>query len=282
MEKQDEGNVQDTPEVDPVVEGGDIEGAPDTLEGGPEGEPTETAFTPKHKTWEETEKARTTLEKDFHTAKTEAAQAKKELETHRQLLKSMKGEKEPDKPKADTPRARILREVNAKIKQIDQQLANGEINQEQHTEMVMDAWAEANEKLADARVQVRLSEHDQTSQRKSWLEKQVKDAGLSLMITGEDGTEIDAGVEAMFALGNSPNIPRGVSFEEEVEWAKGQLKLYNDALIEKFKTEQTGGRFPKPLGKGGKIPKGKEEGEGPSTLGDDFKELQESRRIKNI
>ena len=274
---------QDTPIEEPVVEDGDLQETPDeTLIGGPGLEPTEEPqFTPKHKTWEETEKARQEAEKMGHTAKTEAAKLRKQVETHEQTLKSMKGGQEPDKPKADTPRSKILREVNTKIKQLDQRLASGEINQEQHTEAVMDAWAEANENLADARVQVRLSEHDSTTKKISGAEQKVKDAGLSLMIKAEDGSENDAGLSAFWAIANSGMVPPDLTIEQEVDFCIDQVKQYNDAIVERFKTDQKGGGFPKPLGKGGKVPRVQEEEEFPATMGDAFKKDKEERRIKN-
>lgn len=273
---------QDTQPEGPDVETETPEEAPDVLKGGPGQEPTEPQFTPKHKSWEETEKARTTLEKDFHTAKTETAQLRKQLETYEQTLKSMKGGRELDKQQADTPRTRVKNEAMAKIERLDQQLANGEINQEEHSDKVWDILAEMNERLSDAMVEQRLSERDSRSQKISNAEKKVKDAGLSLMVKNEDGSENDAGLSAFWAVANSGLVPPDLTIEQEVDFCIDQLKIYNDALIERFKTDQKGGGFPKPLGKGGKVPRIPEGEEGSLTMGDGFKKAREERRIKNI
>ena len=287
MDKEE--NVQDTPEVEPAgqelestPDGGDLEPAPDNvLKGGPglDGN-VAPEFKPKHKSWEETEKARSILEKDYHTAKGETAQLKKKLETLERTFQGMGGKKEEQK--VDTPRSRIIKAVQEKIKQYDQQLESGKISSEEHSELVMDAWAEANEKLADERVQARLSEHDQRSNQITLAENIFKRSGLSLMVKDEaTGEDVDVMQRAFWLLSHDPGIPKNVSIQEEAEWICDQLKTFKAAVINQFKEEQTGKKTDEPLGKGVKTPKIEEE-EGPATIGDALKKGKEQRRIKSV
>jgi hypothetical protein len=219
------------------------------------------------------------LEKDFHTAKGQVSQLTKELETLKKVHEKMGVQKE--EPKVDTPRSRMIDAVNNKIRQFDQQLEAGKINNEQHSRLVLEAWAEGNEKLADARVDARLTEHDQRSSQIATAENRLKKSGLSLMVTDETtGEEVDLMNRAFWLLAHDPGIPKGVSIEEEADWIIDQLKIFENAIIERFKADQTGVKTDTPLGKGVKTPKLEEEVEGLGSIGEDLKFAKEQRRIK--
>ncbi|MBU1307860.1 MAG: hypothetical protein KKF33_20340 [Alphaproteobacteria bacterium] len=268
-----EERIEDTQDSSP--DEGHDEQAPDILEGGPGvGEPgEEEEFKPKHKSWNETERARLEAEKMGHTAKEEAARLKRELEEYKRTFREVKGDQKPQ-PQADTPRKRILREANAKIARLNPDAPD-------YNEQVQDVWAEANEKIAEAKIKEQRGEELKATSGISMAENALKKAGLSLMVDDPvTGDQVDIGIDAFWALATHPNMPKGVSQQEEIQWVLDQIKMYNDAVIKKHLEGQKAKPGNKPLGRGGEISKAEEEDETPSTLKDEWEEVKQSRRIK--
>lgn len=267
-----------------VVELGDLEVPPKAPEGEEEGEPEPTPKEPpkfKHKTWEETEKARTTLEKDFHTAREELAVIKRQLDQeqkekgrYQQALKTL------DKPAMpQTEEAKFIRRAREEIAKLDEKDPN-------YDARVDAIWAEAQTKITDLRWEQREAERGKFQDNVKYAESRVKKEGLSLVIDDpEFGKDYDIGLDAFWVVARSPAMPQSIigDREKETEWIVGRLKAYNQAIIEaheaKNRGEQRGpGGY---LGRGGKAPapKGGEDSK-PTTLIDDGREVLEGRKLK--
>lgn len=226
----------------------------------------------KHKTWDETEKARIEAERKMHEATKAEAAVRKELERYQQALKNVQKQ-----PRAEESfRSKVVRETHERISKINPDDPEAETK-------AAEMWAEAQEKIAQHVYETRTGEDLEQQRAYSQIEAAVKEKGFSQFVEIPGVGQVDIGVEAFWSIALSPYFPKGTSAEEQMNWVFGVMDAYNKGIIEAYekkKTEASQGKQ-KILGRGGHGPVTKKtEPSTPSTLADDWKVLREKRKIQ--
>lgn len=221
----------------------------------------------KYKSHEEAEKAYAEAEKVMHEATSKASNLEKELDRYKGVLKNLK---EPPQQEKATVEEQIIDKAINDIKKIPQD----DLEAERKANRI---WARAQRDIADFRINERSNQERQVTQQLSIAEKKYTDAGLSLEVE-VDGQKVDLGETAFWLVAKSPNMPRFDTLEEEADWCVQQVQLYNQAIIDAHEGKKKG--IPqKPLGRGGKVVVPEQDTK-PSTLIDDFNEVEKTRKIK--
>lgn len=268
--QEPEGGMQGGPQGEPDA-GGDLSSPPkepQEVQGG-EGEPTpEKGY--KHKSWDETEKARVQAEKKMHEEAKRAAEAEKQLARYQQALKNVQPQKQ------ESYRSKILKDVREKIARLDP-------NDPETEQKAADLWMEAQEQISQHVYESRITQDRERETAMNQVKGEIAKRGFSMKADIPGLGETDLGEEAFWAITLSPLFPSGQPPEVQVEWVFSMMKTYNDAIIKAYEDQKSESpRGPQNiLGRGSKgpIPKGKESAK-PSTLKEDAEEIMEQKRLK--
>ena len=226
-------------------------------------------FKPKHKTWEETESARTTLERDFHTKSGENAELKRRLAAL---------EKPPEKKVADEDE--IARITDETLKEMDnlryEYGSDGKPTSESIRKVDREKaiiWNRGQEKIADSVYEKRsrkaTSEHDTTTKLYNLAQKEGLKSDAELRVLGAEYSRTDSSLSV---------DERTVS---AVEATKGIISSLREGLVKDQKKDKEEKDALRVLGRGSN--RGQEtvdtKPKKPSTMADDLAELNKKRTM---
>ncbi|MBI4961034.1 MAG: hypothetical protein HY915_16310 [Desulfovibrio sp.] len=207
----------------------------------PETEPPK--FEPKHKTWEETEKARIEAEQKMHAATEETAQTRRELEE----LRQKSAEKEPEPP-AEAPKPVTKEGRKERVKTALATIRDLDEADPDYDEKVAEAWAEAGvggsevpDKNEIAKlVREELKAQDEAKRQKD-EEVAQEQADANVRTKAE---ELAAGAGLNMGKGTLDNrlfwdVARGIPddqkskpFPEQVQWAVGEVRRLKGEIVQ--------------------------------------------------
>lgn len=223
----------------------------------------------KHKTWEETEKARQTLEKDFHTKSTENAELKRKLAQY---------EKPPEKPKTIDDRvAEITDDTLKQIKMLPLEYdSTGKPTQESATKRDRDAailWNKMAREISRLEIDEREDRRETEQKIVKKTYKRATDEGIKtdaeLRILGHEFSKTD------------PNLSTDERINGAIESTKEILSQIRDGFVEKQEKDKKEKDDLRVLGRHSSRQKGKEDKETkPTSMSQQLAELNESRRMK--
>ena len=221
-------------------------------------------FKPKHKTWEETEKARIELERGFHDKSMRASELEKRLEEH----------EKPSKSQTPTIDDHISEIADEALKDIGA-LAPDSTSRDRDAAII---WAKAQRKISRLEINETNKEAEAERTASTGLYKLAKKEGFNM----EDQDELEE-------LGYQYNKqPSHLSVEERinktVESAKERLSRIRGNFATKLEKDRERDKKEKDdlkvLGKGSSRKEGKEEKETkPTTMSQQLAELNEKRRV---
>ena len=226
-------------------------------------------FKPKHKSWEETESARATLEREFHTKSGENAELKRRLAAL---------EKPPEKKVADEDE--ISKITDETLKEMDnlryEYGSDGKPTPESIRKVDRDKaiiWNRGQEKIADLVYEKRsrkaTSEHDVITKTYNRAQKEGLKSDAELRILGAEYSRTDS------SLGVDERI------EAAIEATKGIVSSLREGLVKDQKKDKEEKDNLRVLGRGSN--RGKETTDTtpkkPSTMADDLAELNKKRTM---
>jgi len=252
--------VEGEPEIEtPVEEKGGEEPLPKPLE----------EFSPKHKTWEETESARATLERDFHTKSGENAELRRRLVAY---------EKPPEKKVADEDEIANITDVA--LREMDnlryEYGSDGKPTPESIRKIDREKailWNRGQEKIADLVYEKRsrkaTSEHDVITKTYNRAQKEGLKSDAELRVLGAEYSRTDS----------SLSIDERI--EAAVEATKGIVSSLREGLVKDQKKDKEEKDALRVLGRGSN--RGKEtidiKPKKSSTMADDLAELNKKRTM---
>ena len=191
-----------------------------------EGEEAPPKFEPKHKTWEETEKARQEGERLMHEATTKAAQAERETEGLRQRLAEK--ERPPEKTSAEVKQERIAQfqvVTKAASKKALSIITSLDDFDPEYEDKVSGAWGEAlAEAMAEGGGGVSKEEVAREVARQVRAEQDTaRTRAKAVELAGKAGLNMEEGSEDSDLFWDRANVlpPEfdGKPLEEQVGWA---------------------------------------------------------------
>ena len=244
----------------------------DKAKGGEEPQPKPSDdFKPKHKTWEETEKARAELEREFTRRATEAAELRRKLEQY---------ERPKELPKPQTLDDRIAEVTDSALKDIkaipieydDAGKARPESVEKYNRESAI-IWGKATSKIT----KLQIEEANKAQETHRTTVSKLYDAATKEGLKSE--VELDM-VGSAFDR-TDPNLDLGTRVANAVETAKSRIASLREGFVQSQDKDRQEKDQLKVLGRGSSRRGGKErEEEGPSTMSDQLGQLNESRRLK--
>jgi hypothetical protein len=243
----------------------------DKAKGDLEPQPKPSDFKPKHKTWEETEKARLELERGFTEKSMKLSDSERELEKYR---------KPPEKP-APTIDDQITEIAESAIKEINaipiEYDTEGKPKPESLTKRDRDAavvWAKANRKISRLEIQETNRESESHKNVVSKLYKGATDGGLK----SDDEMEM---VGMLFDR-TDPKLDLDTRVSQAVENTKIRISHFREGFVKGQELDKKEKDELKVLGRGSSRKGGKEEGKEtkPSTMSQQLADMNESRRLK--
>jgi len=228
-------------------------------------------FKPKHKTWEETEKARVESERKMHEATTKASTLERELTTY----------KKPPEPKVPSIDDKIAEIADDAIKQIGalpiEYDSEGKPTSVSMTKRDRDAaivWAKAQRTISRLEIDASRKEVEGERSIVSKTYKRAQDEGLKtdaeLRILGYEFSRTD------------PNLSVDDRINEAITNTKGMLGQVREGFVQSQEKDKKDKDALRVLGRGSSRTGEKEEkGSGkPTTMSDQLVKVKESRRVK--
>jgi hypothetical protein len=244
-------------------------------------------FEPKHKTWEETEKARVEAERTMHEANTKAAEEVKAKETLQKELDELKAnppeKKEPAKEVTEEERDAQLEAVaSAANEQAMAEIAELDDQDPDYRKLVAKAWGKANAKIIKAARQTPISQADidklidqrwdakDTAAKAAKAEADLKTAGQQAAKEVEDyckehGLPVDDPEKAEYDLFDAAERKLPVELQgkgatpEVKEWIANYIRQRTGKVVEQSEAERQAALVAQKknavLGKGVTVPK---------------------------
>jgi len=253
-----------------VIEAEEPEAKEVEAKGEEEPQPKIPEFKPKHKTWEETEKARIELEKEFTRKSMRASDLEKELETYKKPP--------PPPPSIDDEIAKITDEALNQIRAIpiDRDSEGKPIPEsigkyERESAII---WGKANRKISRLEIDEANKMAETERGTASKLYKKATDEGLrsddELELLGYEYDRIN------------PSLRIDDRIDKAIETTKNRLSRLREGFVKNQEKDKYEKGELQVLGRGSsrKEIKGKEKEEKPVSMSDQMADLNESRRLK--
>jgi len=225
----------DTEVVEPINQG-DLQEAPESAKPGadapkpPEGTPQ---TQPKFKYKDQTE-----AERAYQEAVRKMTEATERASRYEKMLERL-SQNQPRPVEQEAPAKRIAKEALQQIKQLSPEDPNYE-------EKAAIIWAEAQEKIADAKYTEQNTRNMNQQQMTTYAESKAKEAGLTSPMM----------LEAFWTVAR--NAPSGIPFDDQVQWSINQVNQFIESIRQEATAQTTEQQVVKKdlkvLSKGGKGP----------------------------
>jgi len=246
------------------------EPAPKETKGDEEPLPKPSDFKPKHKTWEETEKARVELEKNWTRDRMALSDRDRELAQYKKPA-------EKPAPTIDDHIAEITDEALTQINVLPLEYdSEGKVVPASASKRDRDAaiiWGKAQRKISrleiDESNKRSQAEHDTVSKTYERATKEGLKTDAELRILGHEFSRTD------------PNMDLDTRIDRAIESTKGILSQVREGFIERQEKDKHEKDDLKVMGRGSSRPTKKEEKEDkPTTMSEQLTNMNESRRLK--